>query len=101
MHICFNWNNKEALTYDQTFLDNKTGAICYAVNAICAGQGGGIDGSESIEWFTEDKAFSPSPFLPSVRSTGDTQEGCLRETSYWRGDGRGAESYDRKKPGPL
>jgi hypothetical protein len=53
---------------------------------------------ESIKWFIEDQAFSPSfdfappptPFLPlpSVSSTGDTQEDWERETS-WRE--RGAE----------
>jgi hypothetical protein len=64
----------------------------------------------SIQWFIEDQALSrcndlaPLPTLsplPSVSWTGDAQEDwerettCCREMGEW--DGRGAESYDRKK----
>ncbi len=48
--------------------------------------------------------LSPVPSV-SVISTGDTQEDWEREKICWRvrgeGCGRGAESYDRQKLGPL
>jgi hypothetical protein len=67
--------------------------------------------AESIEWFIEGRAsfrrkiwlvVHPLPLsLPSVSSTGETQEDRKRETTGSReggwGDGQGAESYDRKK----
>ncbi len=65
---------------------------------------------ESIEWFIEDYAFSPSydlaptppihpPPLPSGSSAGDTQEDWERETTCWRERGGcgGAKSYDGEK----
>jgi hypothetical protein len=70
--------------------------------------------AESIEWFMEDQAFSPSYDFaptsplppPSVGSTSDTQEGWERETNCWRemeGEGVGEEQNYRtaREPGPL
>ncbi len=61
---------------------------------------------ESIEWFIEDQAISPSldlalPPPPSVISTGDTQDDWETETTCRReiggGGGGGAKSYDVEK----
>jgi hypothetical protein len=55
--------------------------------------------TESIEWFIEGQAFSPS--YDAVSSTGDTHENWERETSCWKkgGGGRRAESYDTRERG--
>ncbi len=68
---------------------------------------------ESILWFIEDQAFSPSydlalppPLLsspfPSISLSGDTQEDWERETTWWQereveGGGGGAKSYEGEK----
>ncbi len=61
---------------------------------------------ESSQWIIEDQAFSPSydlapshsPHLPSVSSTGDTQEAWERETPCWReGEGEGVRSQWRRE----
>jgi hypothetical protein len=66
--------------------------------------------AESIEWFTEDQALTqsyafapPLPPLPSVSSTGNTQEDWeFRRDNLLTGDGEGgggggAKSDDREK----
>ncbi len=45
--------------------------------------------SESIEWFIEEFDLAQRPSLPSVSSTGDTQEDWERETTCSRERGRG------------
>ncbi len=66
-------------------------------------------GTESIEWFIEDKAYDwPPPPLspPSVSSPGHTQEDWETETTCSReggGGGLGEEPNHTtaRKPGPL
>ncbi len=70
---------------------------------------------ERIEWIIEDQAFSASydfappppshPTLPSISSTGHTQEDWERDTTYWQERGRGCIGEEpnyttASKPGP-
>jgi|688.fasta_scaffold345016_2 hypothetical protein len=53
--------------------------------------------AESIEWFIVDQALSPRTHLPSVSSTGDTQEDNLLT-----GEGEGVgEEPEHITSGPL